>query len=200
MRALDVRRDLKAIVLVGGALLLVNAAVYGFLVRPRIVASRDLEGSRGAFQKELAEAERTQKTLAGFYEKLQGTEKNIGDFYDKVLGTKQEKLIQVQREIVDIGAEYHINPETVSYDNREIDESGLEQFSISVPVEGDYSDLRHFIAKLESSKSFLIIEGISLQGTKEGGLTLQLQIQLTTYFNAPWLKETKRTKGATRRG
>ena len=200
MRALDVRNDLKAIVLVGGALLLVNAAVYGFLVRPRIVASRDLEGSRAAFQKELAEAERTQKTLAGFYERLQGTEKNIGDFYDKVLGTKQEKLIQVQREIVDIGAEYHINPETVSYDNREIDESGLEQFSISVPVEGDYSDLRHFIAKLESSKSFLIIEGISLQGTKEGGLTLQLQIQLTTYFNAPWLKETKRTKGATRRG
>ena len=106
-----------------------------------------------------------------------------------MLGTKQEKLISVQREIVDIGEEFRIKPETVSYENKDNLENGLEQFSISVPVEGDYKDLRNFIAKLESSKSFLIIDAISLQGTKEGGLTLSLQIQLTTFFNAPWLKD-----------
>jgi hypothetical protein len=76
-----------------------------------------------------------------------------------------------------------------------MEENGLEQFSIRSPSKGDYADLRNFIAKLESSKSFIIIEGISLTGTKEGGLTLQMQIELTTYFNAPWLKETRKTKG-----
>lgn len=199
MRTLDVRRDLKSIVVVGSVLLLANVAVYGILVRPRMAAYHDKEGSLIAFKRDLAEAERTQKTLAAFYEKLRGTEQNIHDFYGTILGTKQEKLISVQREIVDIGTEYRINPEAVSYGNKEIVESGLEEFSINVPVEGDYADLRHFIAKLESSKSFLIVEGISLTGTKEGGLTLQLSIQLTTYFNAPWLKKPiKRPKGASR--
>jgi Tfp pilus assembly protein PilO len=200
VRPLDVRKDLKTAVIVGGLLLFANAAVYGILVRPRITAFHDLEGSRAEFKKELSEAERTQKTLAAFYDKLQTTQSNIDEFYNKVLGSKQENLISVQREIVDIGTEYRINPEIVSYSNKDNVENGLEEFSINVPVEGDYADLRNFIAKLESSKSFLIVEGISLTGTKEGGLTLQLQIQLTTYFNAPWLKETKKTKGAARRG
>ena len=200
MRAIDVRKDLKSAIIIGGVLLFANAAVYGILVRPRITAFHDLEGSRAAFKKELSEAERTQKTLAAFYEKLQATQTNISDFYEKILGSKQDKLISVQREIVDIGAEYRINPEIVSVTNKDNEENGLEEFSISVPVEGDYADLRNFIAKLESSKSFLIVEQISLTGTKEGGLTLQLQIQLTTYFNAPWLKETKKTKGVARRG
>jgi len=186
--------------MIGVALLLANAAVYGFLVRPRVTAFHELEGSGEAFKKELTEAEKTVKTLSDYYGKLKATQDNIAEFYDKMLGSKQEKLVSVQQEIVDIGSSYHINPDVVSINNKELPESGLEEVSINVPVEGDYNDLRNFIAKLESSKSFLVVEGISLTGTKEGGLTLQLQIQLTTYFNAPWLKETRKTKGVTRRG
>jgi Tfp pilus assembly protein PilO len=200
VRPFDVRKDMKTTVLIGGALLLANAAAYGFFVRPRINAFHDLEGSRAAFKKELTEAEKTQKTLSDYYEKLQGTKQNIDDFYEKTLGSKQEKLVSVQREVIDIASECQISPGIVSYDNKENEESGIEQFGVSVPVEGDYTNLRRFIAKLESSKSFLIVEGIQLTGTKEGGLTLQLQIKLTTFFNAPWLKETKKTKGVARRG
>ena len=200
MRRLDVRKDTKTVLILSIVLLLANAGVYAFLVRPRVRAFHDLEGSGVMFTKEMSEAERTVKTLSTYYDKLKTTQDNIGEFYDKILGTKQEKLISVQQEVVEIGSNYRINPDVVSLETKDIEDNGLEQFSIRVPVEGDYADLRNFIAKLESSKSFIIIEGISLTGTKEGGLTLQMQIQLTTYFNAPWLKETRKTRGSARRG
>src|SRR5262249_36300451 len=173
VRAVDVRKDMKALVLIGGALLLANAAAYGFFVRPRITAYYNLEGSGAAFKKDLAEAEKTEKTLSAYYDRLQGNEQNLDDFYNTVLGSTQENLVPVQREVIDIATECRISPGIVSYDNKENDENGIEEFGVSVPVEGDYGDLRRFIAKLESSKSFLIVDGIQLTGTKEGGLTLQ---------------------------
>ena len=200
MRTLDVRKDLRTVLMMGAFLVLANAAAYGLFIRPRIIAFHDLETSGDKFKKDLSEAEKTVKTLTDYHDKLKATQDNIEEFYDKILGTKQEKLISVQQEVVEIGSNYRINPDVVSLETKDIEDNGLEQFSIRVPVEGDYADLRNFIAKLESSKSFIIIEGISLTGTKEGGLTLQMQIQLTTYFNAPWLKETRKTKGSARRG
>jgi hypothetical protein len=150
--------------------------------------------------RELTNAERTQKLLSDFYGKMTATETNTENFYKKVLGTKQERLIQIQQEITEIGAEFGISPEAVSYSNTDRDEDGLEMFTIQVHLEGDYSDLRSFIAKIENSKSFLIVDSIGLQGTKEGGLQLQLNINLTTYFDAPWLKDLKKEPGARRGG
>ena len=163
------------------------------MVRPRIVSYKDLEGSRERFTIELSSAEKTERSLADFYERLNATKANTDDFYKKVLGTKQYNMIAVQRELIEIGNEFRIDPGTVSFSNVDIPEDGLEKFMISLVLEGDYSDLRKFLSRLENSRSFLIVDGISLQGTKEGGLQLLMSINLSTYFDAPWLK------GATKR-
>lgn len=190
---MSARKALRPAIVIVVLLLAANAVFYAMMIRPRMQAYQDLEGAKTEFTREFTTAERTQKVLADFYDKLNATESNTESFYKKVLGTKQERLIQIQQEINDIGAEFRINPETVSYSNTDKDEDGLELFSIQLPVEGDYSDLRNFISRIESSKSFLIVDSISLQGTKEGGLQLQLNINVTTYFDAPWLKELKKT-------
>ena len=193
----ETRRNHRPAIIAGCIALTANLAFYTIMVRPRIASYRDLAGSKGAFARELSEAERTQKTLAAFYERLDTTEKNIEDFFAKVLSTKQERLIQVQQELNDIGTEFRISPESVSYENKDMEADGLEQFSISVPIEGDYSDLRHFIARVENSRSFLILDGVSLTSSKEGGLQLLMNINISTYFNAPWLKDLKKpAKGA----
>lgn len=74
---------------------------------------------------------------------------------------------------------------------------------IDTTVIGDYPNLRRFLADLERSRQFLIINGLSFQGGDEkltrtlakGGKTLQLstpdavpvsvKIELDTYFQAP---------------
>ena len=134
MRTLDVRKDLKTVVMVGVVLLLANAAVYAFLVRPRVNAFRDLEGSGDMFKKELAEAQKSVKTLSDYYALLETTQGNIREFYERILGTKQEKLVTVQQEIVEIGSEYRINPDVVSIENKEMDQGGLEEFKINALV------------------------------------------------------------------
>jgi Tfp pilus assembly protein PilO len=189
--ALDVRRNMRLAVLVGLAILLIDAGVYGFLVRPRVKSYENLAGTRAEFERELAVAEKNHKTFASYYERLVTTERNDEIFHKQILGTKQEKLIEVQKEIADIATEFGIDPESVSFDDKERDEDGLEEFGISIPIEGDYSNLRKFLARIENSKSFLIVDRIALTGTKEGGLQLQLNISMSTYFDAPWLKNQK---------
>lgn len=180
----------------GGILLAADVAVYALVVRPRIAEYNDLAGTRERFTRDLANAEKTQKTLDAYVERLNSTKTNATDFLQKVLRTKQENLVDVQREINEIGREFRIDPDTVSYGSTELAEDGLERFNISVLLEGDYTDLRKFIARVENSEKFLVIESVTLQGTKEGGLLLSMNIVISTYFDAPWLKDTK--KGAAR--
>lgn len=192
------RGAIKPAAITGAVLLAANIGFYALVVRPRIQGFQDLEGAQDSYRTELSAAEKTQKTLSDFYDKLTKTETNTDAFYSKVLGTKQENMIRIEEEVIDIGKEFRINPETVSYNNRDKDEDGLEEFTIQVPVEGDYNDLRNFLEKIENSKSFLIVDSISMQGTKEGGLDLALNINMTTFFNAPWLKELKGTPSKAR--
>ena len=196
---LDPRRNLRLYLIVGLAALVIDGGVYGFLVRPRVNAYRNLKESRSEFERELAVAEKTQKAFAAYYDRLLATESNDEAFHKRILGTKQERLIDIQKEISDIATEFGIDPESVSFSNKDREDDGLEEFRIEIPIEGDYGNLRKFIARIENSKNFLIVDRINLTGTKEGGLQLQLNISMVTYFDAPWLKKLKAAGKATRK-
>ncbi len=197
--AFDVRRQLKKVLVFGGILLAANIAFYSIAVRPRVLEYRDLQGTRQRFLRELGTAEKSEKALSDFYARLTATKANTDDFYAKVLRTKQENMIHVQQELNEIGKEFQIDPDTVSYSNTDMPEDGLERFELSVLLEGDYSDLRKFIARVENSEMFLVVESISLTGTKEGGLQLQMNVNISTYFDAPWLKDMKKQARTGRR-
>ena len=195
MRSLDIRKDLRVAIAVGLVLLLGNAACFVLVVRPRMREYQSLEGGKGAFERELASAQKKKEELAAYYDRIVATEKNADRFFNEILGTKQERSIEIQKEIADIATQFKISPESVSYVNGDLVDDGLEKFEIDLPIAGDYNDLRSFIARIENSKDFLIVDRISLSGTKEGGLNLQLNIAVSTYFNAPWLKILKENPG-----
>ena len=196
---IDVRRQLKKALVFGGILLVANVVFYTLAVRPRVAEYHDLQGTRQRFLRELATAEKSEKTLADFYARLTATKTNTDDFYAKVLRTKQENLIDVQQELNEIGKEFQIDPDTVSYANTDMPDDGLERFQLSVLLEGDYSDLRKFIARVENSEMFFVVESVSLTGTKEGGMQLQMNVNISTYFDAPWLKDLKKPSRTGRR-
>jgi hypothetical protein len=188
----DPRRNLKLAITIGIALLAVNSAVYMLIVRPWAKAFHDLEGNRAAFNMELSNAEKRKEQLDVYWNKLTSTEQNTEKFRKEILGTRQEKSILVQREFADIATEFGIDPETVSMNNVDQDDDGLEKLQFEVPIEGDYSSLRKFLSRIENANSFLVVERVSWTGTKEGGLRLLLNIIMSTYFDAPWLKELKK--------
>lgn len=68
----------------------------------------------------------------------------------------------------------------------EIDkESGLLRYGLSFSLSGEYVQLKRFIHLLENSPRLLVVERIALAGSESSAAEkpgVQLQIQLTTYF------------------
>ncbi len=100
----------------------------------------------------------------------------------------------IEREIATIAKEFNIDPEEVRYETEQVPEGRVERFQIVLPLQGDYQNLRRFIARVENSGNFLVIDRIALSGAKEGGSQLQLNVQIGTYFDAPWLAELQRMR------
>lgn len=59
--------------------------------------------------------------------------------------------------------------------------------SISVTVEGPYSDLRRFLSEVETSRHFIVINGVELEGvtdanSQSGATLVSLRLEMATYF------------------
>ncbi len=83
-------------------------------------------------------------------------------------------------------------PDTAIFPNVDTDTEymagqGLERFAMVVPLQGGYANLRHFIQAVESSDKFLVVERVAIDRAKDGGVLLQMNITLATYFDASGL-------------
>ena len=126
--------------------------------------------------------------------------KNLDTFYADVLSTKNDRLIAFQKEIRDIANKFHINLESISYPREEFPKDKVAKFSATMPLTGSYENLREFIDTIEKSQNFIVIEGIQLANSKEGGVILSLNVLLSTYFVDPEIRETDAAQAATGRG
>ena len=95
------------------------------------------------------------------------------------------RLVEVQAEIEDLCGRFDIDLDLVSYDHDRLVAEDLDVMRMEVPLVGGYSALRRFLQAVESSEKFLVVEQISLGKGKDGGVLLQMNITLATYFDAP---------------
>ena len=195
---LDLRRDGRVIVTTLLLALLANLGAYLFLVLPRERETEALRSERDNFEADFTAAKKRADSVRAAFEHISGAEKGLDTFYNDLLGTKQKKMVEIQREITKICQQFSIEPTEVHNDTQELIDMRVERFTFSLPLQGDYQNLRQFINRVESSDNFLLVESVSLSGTKEGGSQLALKVVVATYFDAPWLVNKKR--GATRRG
>ncbi len=180
----DVREASGIVFFVLGALILANAIVSVFIVRPKVVRYRQLTDLTSpqlqvvqSREKEVVQKENYQKDL----EKARDDMKRLaGD----VLSTRQRRMIGVQLEVARLAREYGIALDRVRYENEVMDNGALERFAIVVPLTGGYAALRKFIQSVESSENFLVIERVAL-GSGKSIDVLELNITLATYFIAP---------------
>jgi Tfp pilus assembly protein PilO len=196
LSSLEPRRDAKLILAVLLVPLAINALVWFFVVRPRQAEARALQAERESFVLDYQAAKARTEGLKASWEKIQAAETGLRTFYDDMLGTKQSRLVKIEKGIESVAQEFGIDPLEVRYDSDDVVEGRVERFVVRMPLKGDYQDLRHFIARIESSEQFWVIDRISLSGTKEGGSLLQLSVDVATYFDAPWLADGKGSRRA----
>jgi len=157
------------------------------LPRGRRVA--ELETSVNETASALARKQQEVEKLRAHFERVVGGRASLDKFYSDVLSTKQNRLISFQREIRTIADQFKINLDTISYPRETFPKDKVTKFSATMPLSGSYENLREFIDTIEHSQNFIVIEGIQLANSKEGGVILGLSIQLSTFFVDPDIRE-----------
>ena len=193
---LDLRRDLWIFIALLGVLLVANLGLYFFLNQPRLSALDDLESGRDKVRRTLLSTSRRCESMRELVSRYDEEAVRLKEFFDGRLGTQIERMTTIQKEIRSVAATFRINPDSIDYNRKDIEEGDLTRFQIIIPLVGGYPNLRQFINRLEASPSLFILDSIELAGSRAGGAMLSLTIRISTYFKAP---ETGRSGRSRRR-
>ncbi len=180
----DIRQAGKQIFAVLVLLFLVNAGFYFFYTQPK---SQEYERllDRGIDDVKLMEREADVESRKLFLDLVKKAESDLDSLRNDVLSTKDRRLVEVQLEVEELARQFRITLPRQNNENEVLAEEGIERFVMVVPLEGGYSSLRAFLQAVENSTKFLVVEKVALAQGKEGGVMLQLNITLATYFNLP---------------
>lgn len=194
----DIRQASQELLVVFVVILLANGAFYTFLVRPRVQTYTALTTANAP---KIAELERREKAVEAREAYLQGLEQAEDDLQrlrKDILQTRDQRMISVQEELWDLAQDFNINIDQVTYQNEILPDEGIERFAMTVPLKGGYGNLRKFIQAVEESDRFLVVERVALAEGEEGGVLLQLNITLATYFDLPDFEHKPAGRGARR--
>ncbi|HKQ63167.1 MAG TPA: GspMb/PilO family protein [Candidatus Polarisedimenticolaceae bacterium] len=179
------RFDLRALSPQAGVVWLVWLGVlvagWALLVRPKLQEARELEEQSSPQMQQLAREELRVGKLERFAAALDQAEGDLGQLR-AMLATRRQRLIDVQHELDVLATQFRINVASVTCQNELLETEGLERFAMTVPLEGSYGDLRRFLRAVEASSKFLVVEQVALVENKQGGVLLQLNVVLASYF------------------
>jgi type IV pilus assembly protein PilO len=118
------------------------------------------------------------RPLRGLPGKVTETRKQGEQFYDERFPTAYSAISGA---IGDLANKNNVHLTRVAYVQSPA-LSGLAEVRMDASLSGEYAPLMHFINGLERSKSFFLIDGLTLTG-EQGGL-VNLRLTLTTYLHA----------------
>jgi len=187
----DIREERLKVAVILGIVALLNIVLYVTMNLPRLHRQAVEERRLSEVNHSLSEVSRRVGTMKDLDQRYEGEQGKVKKFYGDILGTKDARMIRIQREVRAIATSLSMDPETIAYQPEILDKVGLIRFGVNVPLQGDYRNLRQFINKIEKSENFLIVDSVTLGGAKDGGALLDLNIHLSTFFDAPEMRNLK---------
>jgi hypothetical protein len=181
----DIRRAGRTLLIVFGGLVVVNLVFYVLMTRPQMNEFDALNTKSSPQIEALKKYEAAVTAKEEFLLALQKAQSDLEFLKTDVLSTRPRRMISVQAELEQLTNSFQINLEQVQYENENLPEEGLVRFAMVVPLQGGYQNLRNFLSAVEESDKFLVIERVALGTGPEGGVILQLNITLATYFELP---------------
>jgi Tfp pilus assembly protein PilO len=166
-----------------GVALLVNLAVYAFVVYPlsqRVanVAERDQTAAQG-----LAAARRDHAQASGTLTGKSRAAEELDTFYKDVLphdlaGARRLTYLRLAR----LARESNLEYQRSSYAPVVEQGSSLTRLQIQMVLSGSYADMRTFIYQLETSSEFVVIDNVQLAQGADGSGELVVTLDMSTYY------------------
>lgn len=181
----DVRQASRELLVGFGGLLLLNLAFFGFFVKPRTDEYTGLTKESKPKLDELERREAAVQVREAYLQGIEQAEDDLDHLRKDVLQTRDRRIVEVQQEVEELAQQFNLQSTQITYQNEILRNEGIERYATTLPLEGGYANLRRFIQALEKSNKFLVIERVALGEGQEGGVMLQLNITLATYFDLP---------------
>jgi Tfp pilus assembly protein PilO len=181
----DIRQAGPKILLVLAVLLVIDVGFFLFATRPKM---REYQGLVKGSEPQLTALERRKREVErreAFLGSLVQAEEDLRHLRQDVLATREQRLVEVQQELEALCGQFRIDFNSVTYDSDLLESESLDKLIMVVPLQGNYASLRSFLQAVEDSGKFLLVERVALAEGKEGGVLLELNITLATYFDAP---------------
>lgn len=174
-----------AIALLG--IIVLNVALHVGYIRSYVKRSGDAESIVASEHQRIARIQGEVLGLERLTSKLACTRSDVERVFNETLSSKEKRLTAIQRELRLLARERRMDPDSIAYSAGSIRQTELVRLKIAFPLEGPYETLESFIASVEASKNFLIVEEVSMQASE--GSALKLSISIVTYFQAPLTNE-----------
>jgi Tfp pilus assembly protein PilO len=181
----DIRRTGRSLLVAYGVVAALNVGFYVLLARPKMLEYRAMSEKNTPVRRAAERLQANVDDLEAYLAALDKAKADLATLRRDILATKNRRMVAVQLELARLAGQFGIDLDQVTYENKILEDEGLERFAMVVPLEGGYANLRSFIRAVEESEQFLVIERVALGTAKQGGVMLQLNITLATYFNAP---------------
>ena len=178
-------------VYIGLFLVLLNAVLFFLVVLPQRQKISSLQNDYFNQRNRIVEEKKEMKVLQQRLQALQKAEKDLEMIYTQVLAQKKVGVTAIRQELQDLAGSLTVERGGVDYNYDLLPEYGLRHFTLSVPVEGAYRDIRRFINDIERSQYFLILDRVNLSAEREAvsGGNLLLNFQLSTYLRDEEIKQ-----------
>jgi Tfp pilus assembly protein PilO len=157
-------------------LLVVNLLAAAVWTVPRTMRLRNAT-VRVEAARELLEQERV--GLAGQRERTEAIVANGRDlerFYESVVGPERTELLPTLEDIEAMARAPGLQPGARTFRREDVQDARIERVAVSLPLTGSYEQLVGFLREVERSDRFLTVDSISLQGRREGGAALRVEM------------------------
>ncbi len=166
------------------SLVLMNIPVYFLWVRPEIRAHEKQSERIAASQLQVKAGISNLNALKEFELKLAQSRKSYEEFTTQYLFSRENRTSELIRELDEICVEAGLLRNRVTYKPEADVHFGLQKVSITLPIEGSYTNIREFLNLLESSSKFISVDSMSLESEREGTGLIRMDMTLSTLFGA----------------
>jgi hypothetical protein len=177
-------REKRGPVLPLAAGLLINLAVYGFVVYPLGVRSTTAVQRAATAAGVREAAERDMAAATALVAGKSTADQELATFYQKVLPANLDearRLTYARLPALVRKANVKFEERRSDFDEQRQKSSRLGRLQTRIVLEGDYESLRQLLYELETTPEFLIVDDVAL-GQPDSAKPLTLTLDVSTYY------------------
>jgi Tfp pilus assembly protein PilO len=173
----------RRLVIVLGAAVLVNVALYALVVYPLSDRVANVTARERAAEQALAQARADHAQASGILTGKSRASAELTTFYNDVLphdlaGARRLTYLRLAQLARESDLEYR----RATYSPVVESGSTLTRLQIQIVLEGTYPDMRAFIYQLETSREFVVIDNVQLAEGSNAEGALVVTLDLSTYY------------------